>query len=227
MEKSVRKTRTRNFREIELLIWLLIVLAFFAFGYVFFSHKQKSYELHNIFLHDVDGLIIGSPVNLMGVPVGYVTKLKMVNDDEVFIRFIIKDKSVKLPKGTIANVEFSGLGGSKSIELYPPNPDYVREYGLNTDDYIIAAEPQRLRDCWALLYQMFGKIGAITAKISSFGEELQAAKLDADKNSVEREVNNFLEFSNNWVDNIQKEMQNYKLKKNDIKKGNKNNCYEQ
>ena len=31
---------------------------------------------------DVDGLIVGSPVNLMGIPVGYVTKTKIINDDK-------------------------------------------------------------------------------------------------------------------------------------------------
>ena len=81
MEKSVRKNRTRNFREVELLIWLLILLALFVFGYFLYSKHQKSYEFHNVFMADIDGLIVGSPVNFMGVPVGNVTKLKIVNDE--------------------------------------------------------------------------------------------------------------------------------------------------
>ena len=51
---------------------------------------EKGEEVHKIFVSDVDGLIVGSPVNLMGVPVGHVTKLKFVRDDEIYIRFIIK-----------------------------------------------------------------------------------------------------------------------------------------
>ena len=94
MDKSVRQTRTRHLREVELLIWLLIILALFAIGFYLYSAKQKTYELHNIFMSDVDGLIVGSPVNFMGVPIGYVNKLKIVNDDEVFVRFIVKDKSI-------------------------------------------------------------------------------------------------------------------------------------
>ncbi len=218
MEKSARKTRTRNFREIELLIWLLIMLALSILGFSVYSAKQKSYELHNIFMPDVDGLIVGSPVNFMGVPVGYVTKLKIVNDDEVFVRFIIKDKSVKLPKGTIANVEFSGLGGSKSIELYPPDPKYVQEYGLDGDDYIIVAKPKRLHDCWKLLYQMFTKLGSIIYKVSIFGDEIKSAGLEEESSNAQKDVNNFLEFSNDWVDNIQKNIQNYRVKLEEIKK---------
>lgn len=223
MDKDARKSRTRYFREFELLIWLLIILAFFVFSYFIFQSSQSTYQLYNIFMSDVDGLIVGSPVNLMGVPVGYVKTLKIVNDDEIFVRFVIKDKSVKLPKGTIANVEFTGLGGSKSIELYPPNKDYVQQYGLDGDDYIVVARTNRLRDCWSLLYQMFGKIGSITYKISSFGEELKNSDLQDDTQATQKDVNNFLEFSNNWVDNVQKGINNYKNKMNDIKKGNKDN----
>lgn len=218
MEKSVRKTRTRNFREIELLIWLLILLALFVLGFSWISKKQKSYELHNIFMPDVDGLIVGSPVNLMGVPIGHVTKLQIVNDDEVFVRFVVRDKSVKLPKGTIANIEFSGLAGSKSIELYPPDEKYVQQYGLDGDDYIIVAKPKRLHDCWKLLYQMFTKLGAIIYKVSYFGEEIKSSGLEEDSNMAQKDVNNFLEFSNGWVDNIQKDVRDYKLKMNELKK---------
>lgn len=225
MDKDARKTRTRYFREFELLIWLLIILAFLVFGVLSYRSSQQTYQLYNIFMPDVDGLIVGSPVNLMGVPVGYVKTLKIVNDDEVFVRFIIRDKSIKLPKGTIANVEFTGLGGSKSIELYPPNKDYVQQYGLDGDDYIIVARVSRLRDCWSLLYQMFGKIGSITAKISSFGVELQNSDLQSDTEATQKDVNNFLEFSNGWVDNVQKDINNYKNKMDDIKKGNKDNSH--
>ena len=225
MDKDARKSRTRYFREFELLIWLLIILAFFVFSYFIFKSSQSTYQLYNIFMSDVDGLIVGSPVNLMGVPVGYVKTLKIVNDDEIFVRFIIKDKSVKLPKGTIANVEFTGLGGSKSIELYPPNKDYVQQYGLDADDYIIVARTNRLRDCWSLLYQMFGKLGAITAKISAFGMEFQNSNLENETVSTQKDVNNFLEFSDSWVDNIQKDINSYKNKMEEIKKGNKDNSH--
>ena len=69
---------------------------------------------------DVDGLIVGSPVRAMGIEVGHVTKIKPVKD-EVFIKFIITDKDVKLPQGTVVTVEFRGMAGSKSLELYLPD----------------------------------------------------------------------------------------------------------
>ena len=63
---------------------------------------------------DVDGLIVGSPVRMMGIEVGHVTKIKPIKD-EVFVRFIITEKDLKIPQGTVATVEFSGMAGSKSL----------------------------------------------------------------------------------------------------------------
>lgn len=218
MKKHAREMRTRNFRQIELLVWLLILLAFFGISSFIHTKNKKSYELHNIFLPDVDGLIVGSPVNLMGVPVGYVTRMKIIREDEIFIRFIIKDKSIKLPKGTIANIEFSGLGGSKSIELYPPDKDYVQQYGLNANDYIIVAKPKRLHDCWDLLYQMFTKLGSIFDRIDYFGSTFKNSNLDEETLQAQEDINNFLEFSNDWVDNIQKKIPDNKINFNNINK---------
>lgn len=220
MEKSVRRVRTRNFREVELLIWLLVFLVLGVIIFSIYLNHKKSYDLHNIFMQDVDGLIVGSPVNLMGVPIGHVTKLKIINDDEVFVRFVIKDKSIKLPKGTIANVEFSGMAGSKSIELYPPDKDYVQMYGLDADDYIIVAPSKRLHDATGLLYQMFSKIGSIIDRISYFGYEIKDANLEKDSMSAQEDVNNFLEFSNGWMDNIQKKTEYFK-KQNHVKQENR------
>jgi len=213
MDKSVRKQRTRNLREIELLFWLLVLLAVFVVGSVFVSKENRTYEIHKIFLSDVDGLIVGSPVNFMGVPVGYVSKLQIVDDDEVFVKFLVTDKAVKLPKGTIANIEFSGLAASKSLELYPPDKDYVQDYGLATnasDKYIVVAPPKRLRDSLVLLDQMYGKIVSIVYRASYFMNELQKPEVKQDRIDSEHKINTFVHYSNHWLDNV-------KDKINDIK----------
>jgi len=216
MDKSDRKLRTRNLREIELLFWLLILLVLFVVGSVISDKSRESYEIHKIFLPDVDGLIVGSPVNFMGVPVGYVTKLKMVDDDEVFVKFIVTNKSTKLPKGTIANVEFSGLGGSRSLELYPPDKTYVQTYGLHTnsaDNYIVVAPPKRLRDCLVLLYQMYGKIVSITYRVSYFSKEFQSPDIKKQRIDSEKGLNNLIHYSNGWLDSMQHKIKDIKANK--------------
>ena len=64
---------------------------------------------------------------------------------------------------------------------------------------------------------MFSKIGAIVYRFSYFGEELKSTGIEEEGLKTQNDVNKFLEFSNNWVDNIQKNVQDYKSKMNSFK----------
>jgi len=216
MRKSERKTRNLYLREIELLVWLVILLVLSVIIFFTIRHSQKSYEFHNMFMEDIDGVIVGSPVNYMGVPIGHVTKLKMI-DNEIFVRFVVKDKSLKLPKGVIADVEFSGLGGSKSIELHPYDKEYIREYGLNSDNYIIVSHHQRLHDCSDLLFQIFTKISNITDRIVLFNYNFSHSNIE-DK-ELKQDINKFIDFYDGWNDNIQKNKKYFKDKIDKTMKG--------
>ena len=127
-----------RFWLIEILVWISIV-SFLSFIFIKWTEHQK--ELHStghVFFADTDGLIVGSPVRFMGVQVGYVSNVSIVNS-EAYVSFVITEKNLKLPQGTIATVEFSGLAGSKSLELSPPNA-----YSLSTGYSILAVEPIRI-----------------------------------------------------------------------------------
>ena len=118
---------------VEAIIWfsILCVIVFSIRAYNIKNYKaEKQYQ---IFISDVDGLIIGSPVKYMGVQVGYVSYIKLLTN-EVYVKFLITNKDVSLPKGVVANVEFNGMGGTKSLELYPPTPqDLKTEKIINID----------------------------------------------------------------------------------------------
>ena len=63
----------------ELLIWLVIILIIVAVSTItYVSNTQKDND-YNIFMSVVDGLIVGSPVRIMGIEVGHVTKIKPTN----------------------------------------------------------------------------------------------------------------------------------------------------
>ena len=103
----------------ELLIWLIIicvVVAFNSLGYI--SKEYNRDNDYKIFLQDVDGLIVGSPVRMMGIEVGYVTKIKPLND-EVYVKFILTNPDVYIPQGTSATVEFTGMAGSRFYFVIP------------------------------------------------------------------------------------------------------------
>ncbi|MBR1754572.1 MCE family protein [bacterium] len=170
---------------IEAICWLAVICSI-AGGILFFNYENsKKNTLYQIFLPDVDGLIIGSPVKFMGIQIGYIKDIKII-DDRVLLKFLITDKDVKLPLNTIATVEFYGLGGSKSLELYPPE---------NTDtkstDIIIAQPPKKIRDALALIYKMFDDISEITYTTSNFMSKLGVIQKDVNyvKNSSDNLIN--------------------------------------
>jgi len=104
------------FIEILLLCFLTTVITF-GFYNLFHTNWGHNKEYHVVF-HDVDGLIVGSPVRLMGVNIGTVQKIQNLYDD-VHLTFVIPEKKIKLPPKVVATVQFTGIAGSKSLELLP------------------------------------------------------------------------------------------------------------
>ena len=149
----------------ELGLWFLILCIFIAGVRIHHYNKEKELVTYQIFMPDVDGLVTGSPVKFMGVQVGYIEKIKIVSDD-IYLKIVITDKDVVLPKGSIATVEFNGMGGSKSLEVYPPTKE-----SLATNNIIAVQSPKRLNDSLWLLNDMFDKLGSITTKLSFFARE--------------------------------------------------------
>ncbi len=140
---------------------------------------------------DVDGIIVGSPVKFMGVQVGYVDKVKIVSS-EVYLKIVITDKDVVLPKGSIATVEFNGMGGSKSLEIYPPTEESIASKKL-----IAIQPPKRLHDSLTLLNEMFDKINSITNKMSFFVNETGGTDID---NYVELDgIQDNMNMFNKWI----------------------------
>lgn len=197
----------------ELLFWLIIILCFVIFG--FFSHlyENKKENVYNIFMPDVNGLIVGSPVRTMGIEIGHVTKIKPVKG-EVFVRFVITDDAVKkLPQGTVATVEFSGMAGSRSLELYLPDKD---TYIDSSVPLLAVSAPKRLSDAAGLLKEMFKHIQAIITISSQFNKNVGEIDFpNAGGKSVD--VKEFLKYSDNIIDIQQKRAEDFGRKLENVK----------
>ena len=170
---------------LEAFCWL-ILLAIIAGTIIFFKYEtNKKTALYQIFLPDVDGLIIGSPVKYMGIQVGYIKEIEII-DDRVLLKFLITEENMQLPQNTIATVEFYGLGGSKSLELYPPTSS-----DLVSSDIIIAQPPKKIADALGVLYKMFNDISEITFTSSNFMSKMGVIKKDVNfvKNSSDNIIN--------------------------------------
>lgn len=195
----------------ELLAWLFIVLIVVAISTLAFVYNQrKDSNTYKIFLPDVDGLIVGSPVRILGIQVGYVTTIEPVKD-EVFVKFIITNKDIVLPQGTQATVEFSGMAGSKSLELYPPKEgDYID----SQTPLLMVTPPKRLHDAAGLLREMFNQLGNIIHTVSSFTGEMH--KIDIPSGAKTGSIKDFFNYSDSVTDRsiirmetLRKELEKY------------------
>jgi len=200
----------------ELLVWLIIVLFIVAFFSLNSIYKSKNDENdYQVFLPDVDGLIIGSPVKMMGVQVGHVIKIKPVKN-EVYVNFVITNPDVHIPQGSEITVEFSGMAGSKSLELYPPKKgNYIDD---NTP-IVTVNPPKRLHDSLSLLDDMYKKIGSIIYSCSSFGEKLNEKHISIEKKNINKnnDINDFLKYSDKFLEDSNRKATEIKNNLEDFK----------
>ncbi len=181
----------------ELLFWLVVILIVVAISTVTYMFKEKNADNdYRVFLPDVDGLIVGSPVRMMGIEVGHVVKIKPVKD-EVYVKFILTNPDVFIPQGTAVTVEFSGMAGSKSLELYLPDKNTYRD---DSSPLLVVMPPKRLHDALGLLNDMFKKLDSIILTTSSFGGRLN---LDLPNTGKPADMKNFLKLTDDMIDDTE------------------------
>ncbi len=123
--------------EIAILSSLLFVGVFGASK--IYYHTIVKPNLYTITFKDIDSIIKGSPVRFMGIIVGHVRNLQR-KDGIILCEVIVTKPNTKIPDGSLAKVEYNGLGGSKSIEIMPPKTENPDVKG------IVAAEALRIND---------------------------------------------------------------------------------
>lgn len=163
---------------IELLIWGLVIFSTIFVSLYIYNKNTREKHTYYVFFNDVDGLIKGSPVKIQGYQVGYVSNISIVNDD-VFITFIITDKELEMPENLTATVAFTGMGGSKSLELFVP-PE-----GYKAKNFITTVEPRRLQDFYVYQNQIAQNIVTMTG---GFLEMLDAKRTQMLKDFIKEPV---------------------------------------
>ncbi len=127
---------------IELIIWLLIIFCGCLFYIYKTNIKTNAQNTYYIFFNDVEGLVTGSPVRLMGINIGHIKDVKIFGN-KVFVSILVTKENVVIPKSATATIEFYGLGGSTSLELNPSTSS-------NTEgkEEIIPSNTYRIQDYW-------------------------------------------------------------------------------
>ena len=93
---------------VELFVWGLIIFTALFIGIYFHNADVRKNYTYYVFFKDVDGLIKGSPVKLQGYQVGYVSNISIINN-EVFVTFVITDKSFEMPKKMIMSLRYNPI----------------------------------------------------------------------------------------------------------------------
>ncbi len=172
----------------EIIVWTILLSIIFS-GIIFtYSKIFVEPNIYNIDFKDIDGITKGSPVRFMGINVGYVRKLKSKNK-HIQVQIIITQKDMKIPNGTVARVEFYGLGGSKSIELMPP--DGSCNVGIVTGDTI------RIND-----------VAQVATGFVDIMEQIEKYIKGLDKAGMEKFFNQIKNTNDEQIKEIGKEIQN-------------------
>ncbi len=110
------------FLILEVCIVFSLISIIVYFGINKYNNLFNDLPKYEVKFNDIDGLDIGSPVRLAGVRIGHVVKQEL-KDNGVIITFKVINKNVAIPKNSTAGIEFFGLGGTKSLEIQPPQED--------------------------------------------------------------------------------------------------------
>lgn len=200
-------SKIRFYMAIEVIVWILIIVLTIGSIKYYNVKKHKELKTYQLFMQDVDGLIEGSSVRLMGVPIGYVKTIRIVHDN-VYVRFVLTNKGVLLPKGVIATVEFNGMAGSKSLELYPPTEQSKAEGNL-----IAIKQTNRLGAALGLLDDMFGKLASIMSRCDVFSQSLSEIlpQTQVKSDAIIQETVEDLEMNVNWFEKLVSEIDKRRL----------------
>lgn len=211
-------TNIRLYAWVEFVIWLLVAAVLILGLRYHHQQAQKQYKHYRIFMSDADGLIVGSPVKFLGIQIGDIRQIKIISS-EVYIEFVVTRKDLVLPAGSIATVEFSGLGGSKALEIYPPSEKYP------TDRIIAVKEPTRLNKVMGLFNEIFRDLDSIFTTMgyasNQFAQEADDSRNVVMPVSQERGLSNI----NKTIDMIMDTKENFM--KNFDKEGKPKNEQEQ
>lgn len=128
----------------DILLWIALALlaayAVYLFAIVFPAKRGQTINLH---FKDANEISRGSAVRMMGMDIGFVNDVRILKDHvEIIVQ--TNPDAPKIPSGATFTVLFTGLAGSKSIEVElpdsPPHPT------INGKPIYLVEEPIRMKD---------------------------------------------------------------------------------
>jgi hypothetical protein len=174
--------RKKSFLLLELFIWILLLGGLTLIVINTVKNHLDSFNTYQVEFKDVDSLIVGSPVRIMGIDVGHVTNVQPIGN-RVYITFKITNKQVYIPADSNVSVQFTGLAGSKSLEIAPPKSKTEASVPLKT------IEPVRINSLIGLQAEI------CQSALESSRSVLKMLKM-GDVNSIRQNFKDFSKTSN-------------------------------
>ena len=140
-----------NKRQIasDVILWTLILGLVGGGAYELgYARPNSRKQVIKLYFKDANELTKGSMVRMMGTEVGYVDDIKIRND-HVDVTVKTFANALHVPSGSHFTIDFTGLVGSKSIEIIPPR---IPRPTLNGKSQYFVVEPIRMKD--TLKYQI-------------------------------------------------------------------------
>ncbi|MTB53089.1 MlaD family protein [Lewinella sp. W8] len=108
--------------KIGILAIVAIALSFWGYKYIEGSNLLSRSHIYYANYDNVAGLTIGTPVQISGVTVGAVNDIQLDQQSRLVKVSMDVNRSVNVPKGTVASLATISLLGEKAIELEYENP---------------------------------------------------------------------------------------------------------
>ncbi len=108
--------------ESLLIICLITILVFLGINK--YNAMFNEFPQYAVKFNDIDGLSVGAPVRFAGLHVGHIVKQEL-KDHQLYITFKIINRDITIPDGSTVKIEFTGLVGSKSLEIKPPSEKWA------------------------------------------------------------------------------------------------------
>lgn len=176
----------------------ITIIASLAVGFLGFRVMQdmpifrQSHKI-NAYFTRVDGLSAGNYVYINGVKVGSVKEIQLVNNDSVRVGMNF-DLGVNIPKGSVAQLESSGLLNEKAIIIQKGNSDEKVPYEGYIEGRYVGGMMESLKEEGE---KISGNVSSSFNKLNTLLEELNNTMTEDNRSKIEQTLTNLQATSGN------------------------------
>ena len=151
----------KSFLLLEILIWILLLGGLALTGMHTIRHYFENNQNYQVIFKDVDNLMVGAPVRIMGIQIGHVTGIRPIKD-KVSVSFTVKNRRFFIPNGSNISIQFTGIAGSKSLEIESPGST------SHQGEFIKIVEPVRINSLMEIQAKITRSVADTAESILNF-----------------------------------------------------------